>query len=91
LQLAAIGTVMWMTAFLFFVGAAKSKLQLLSLPYTYYPALLVMLAVGLLLFPFNALHRSARYGLFATLLQVLITPFVSRFLRLSPSLTSQGR
>jgi hypothetical protein len=78
---------MWMTAFLFFVGAAKSKLQLLPFPYTYYPALLVIFTLGLLLFPFNVLHRSARYGLFATLFQVLITPFVSLPLRPSQSLT----
>jgi hypothetical protein len=76
-RLAAVGTVMWMTAFLLYVGAAKGKLQLLSIPYNYYPALLVMLSLGLLVLPLNVLHRSARYGLFATLFQVLITPFGS--------------
>lgn len=64
-------------SFLFYVGAAKGHLRLLSIPVTYYPAILVFVIVFIMVFPFNLLYRRARFGLFILFFQTLATPFVS--------------
>jgi hypothetical protein len=74
-RLAAVLSVSWLMSFLFYVGAAKGHLRLLSIPVTYYPAMLVFVIVFIMVFPFNLLYRRARFGLFILFFQTLATPF----------------
>eukprot|EP00698_Gefionella_okellyi_P025524 TRINITY_DN9388_c0_g1_i1.p1 TRINITY_DN9388_c0_g1~~TRINITY_DN9388_c0_g1_i1.p1 ORF type:complete len:635 (-),score=124.84 TRINITY_DN9388_c0_g1_i1:794-2497(-) len=73
-RLSSLLTVIWVTCFMLYLGAAKDKLDFHIASYVY-PLVMVCSMTFVLFCPFNIFQRSARGTLLNSLFHVMISPF----------------